>query len=244
MALGATSRPITEALPWRRPPRDAATLIVVDDSAAEVRILLGRRGDRHIFMPGKFVFPGGRVDPADMKLARHLVSPSSLIDRLLVETPARFGETNAAAVALAGIRETFEEAGMMVGRPFPEAVAKYGGSWSAFSAAGLAPDLSALVPIARAITPPGQVRRYDTRFFCTSIEAVAHKVPFENRIDLELDSLGWFTVAEALELDLPGITRQVLGDIAGRLQDGSWRHAGSQMPFYRVRHRRLVRDMI
>jgi 8-oxo-dGTP pyrophosphatase MutT (NUDIX family) len=46
-------------------PKDAATLILVDRVADVPRVLLGKRHERHKFMPGKFVFPGGRVDPAD-----------------------------------------------------------------------------------------------------------------------------------------------------------------------------------
>ncbi len=44
-------------------PRDAATLILIDRSGGDVRVLLGRRSARHAFMPGRFVFPGGRTDP-------------------------------------------------------------------------------------------------------------------------------------------------------------------------------------
>ena len=49
----------------RMRPRDAATLILVDRSSGEPRILMGRRGDAQVFMPGKYVFPGGRVDKTD-----------------------------------------------------------------------------------------------------------------------------------------------------------------------------------
>ena len=48
-------------------PRDAATLIIVDASGKKPKVLMGRRHERHSFMPGKFVFPGGRVDPADVR---------------------------------------------------------------------------------------------------------------------------------------------------------------------------------
>ena len=46
-------------------PRDAATLIIVDSSSGEPKVLLGRRRMDMVFMPGRYVFPGGRVDPAD-----------------------------------------------------------------------------------------------------------------------------------------------------------------------------------
>jgi len=53
--------------PYRR-PRDSATLVLLDGPPAAPRVLLGRRNERHVFMPGKFVFPGGRVDAADGRM--------------------------------------------------------------------------------------------------------------------------------------------------------------------------------
>ena len=52
-------------------PRDAATLILVDRSAHPPKVLLGRRHAGHKFMPGKYVFPGGRVEPLDRRMAAH-----------------------------------------------------------------------------------------------------------------------------------------------------------------------------
>ncbi len=49
-------------------PRDAGTLILLDRSGKTVRVLMGRRHMRHVFMPGKFVFPGGRTDPSDSRI--------------------------------------------------------------------------------------------------------------------------------------------------------------------------------
>jgi len=46
-------------------PKDAATLILLDCTGSEPKVLMGKRHDRHVFMPGAYVFPGGRVDPID-----------------------------------------------------------------------------------------------------------------------------------------------------------------------------------
>src|SRR5262249_56340986 len=51
-------------------PKDAATLILVDRTSERPKVLLGRRHQNHKFMPGKFVFPGGRVEPADRRMAK------------------------------------------------------------------------------------------------------------------------------------------------------------------------------
>src|SRR5712691_5911065 len=92
-------------------PKDAATLILVDRSGRVPKVLLGKRHARHKFMPGKFVFPGGRVDPADkrMPVARAL-DPNAQAH--LMKRLRRPNAAKARALALAAIRETFEETGL------------------------------------------------------------------------------------------------------------------------------------
>src|SRR5262249_1706263 len=97
-------------------PKDAATLILGDRSGSVPKVLLGKRHHGHKFMPGKFVFPGGRVDPADqhMPVARtlHPHTEAHLMKRLQRPSAAK-----ARAFALAAIRETFEETGLLLGVP-------------------------------------------------------------------------------------------------------------------------------
>ncbi|MBV8428774.1 MAG: NUDIX hydrolase, partial [Hyphomicrobiales bacterium] len=50
-------------------PKHAATLILLDHSGKEPTVLMGRRNPAHKFMPGKFVFPGGRLDPVDRRMS-------------------------------------------------------------------------------------------------------------------------------------------------------------------------------
>src|SRR5215510_1842317 len=73
--------------------KDAATLILIDRSGAEPKVLLGKRHDRHVFMPGKFVFPGGGVDASDehMPVARGLDKHAEmrLLQRFPDGSPAR-----------------------------------------------------------------------------------------------------------------------------------------------------------
>ena len=95
-------------------PKDAATLILIDRSGAEPKVLLGKRHDRHVFMPGKVVFPGGGVDPSDerMPVARELDKQAEM--RLLQRYPEG-NPVRARALALAAIRETCEETGLLLG---------------------------------------------------------------------------------------------------------------------------------
>src|SRR5260370_9387198 len=65
-------------------PKDAATLILVDRSAAAPKVLVGRRHDKVVFMPGNFVFPGGRVAKSDNRAPVPASIPTELEVNLLM----------------------------------------------------------------------------------------------------------------------------------------------------------------
>ncbi len=223
-------------------PRDAATLIIVDQSQGEPRVLLGRRRLNMAFMPGRYVFPGGRVDPAD----RHVVVEHDLetddIKKLMVAMKGTASEARARSLALAAVRETFEEAGLIIGAPLPsKTVAPKSEGWQAFFAHGFQPVLARLKFFARAVTPPGRPRRFDSRFFCVSAEAIAHKVP---AINDELSDLEWHSIAQARSLELPNITRVVLEDLGERIAAGALHSGDMPVPFYHRRNGSFRRDLI
>src|SRR5882762_2803065 len=72
--------------PYRRPV-DAATLILIDRTGAIPKVLVGKRHDKVVFMPGKFVFPGGRVDKADYRVPVAAPIPNALEENLLKGSP-------------------------------------------------------------------------------------------------------------------------------------------------------------
>ncbi|HEY5130162.1 MAG TPA: NUDIX hydrolase, partial [Bradyrhizobium sp.] len=72
--------------PYRRPV-DAATLILVDRTVSTPKVLVGKRHDKVVFMPGKFVFPGGRVDKADNRVPVAAPIPTALEANLLKGSP-------------------------------------------------------------------------------------------------------------------------------------------------------------
>lgn len=143
--------------PYRR-PKDAATLILVDRSGSVPKVLVGKRHDKVIFMPGKFVFPGGRVDATDNRVPVAADIPKALEKKLTGGSP-KIAPARARALAVAAIREACEETGLCLGRQVARmngAAAKLTGEWRPFADAGLLPDPSGLFLIARAITPPGR----------------------------------------------------------------------------------------
>jgi len=190
-------------------PRDAATLILVRRDAEKPRILMGRRHGGHNFMPDKWVFPGGRIDPADFRAPYATDLRHEVAAKLHMTAP----EARARALAMAAVRETFEEAGLLLARPAPARSAA--GPWREFLAQGAAADLDALSFVARAITPPSVPKRFDARFFMAEADRL---LSLDRQADCgELDEIAWFDLDEALKLDLPAVTRFVLRETAHRL---------------------------
>ena len=222
-------------------PRDAATLIIVDNSAGEPRVLLGKRRMDMVFMPGRYVFPGGRVDPSDRQIeVAEDLNPRDL-ERLLVAMKGTPSIARARALALAAVRETFEEAGLLIGAPLGGAAGPKAGPWQHFYATGYRPMLGRLTFFARAITPPGRPRRFDSRFFCVEADAIVHRSPIG---DGELSDLEWHSIAQARSLELPNITRVVLEDLSERIAAGALHSGDHPVPFYHRRNGNFRRDLI
>jgi 8-oxo-dGTP pyrophosphatase MutT (NUDIX family) len=222
-------------------PRDAATLIIVDSTSGEPRVLLGRRRADMVFMPGRYVFPGGRVDPADKHIAVEDDLKPGDLKKLMVAMKGAASETRARALALAAVRETFEEAGLLIGTPLGAAAVPKAPTWLDFFATGFRPALSRLTFFARAITPPGRPRRFDSRFFCVPAEAIVHRVKIAEG---ELSDLEWHSIAQARSLELPNITRVVLEDLGERIAAGALHSSDLPVPFYHRRNGSFRRDLI
>jgi 8-oxo-dGTP pyrophosphatase MutT (NUDIX family) len=209
-------------------PRDAATLILTRSGGGGAEVLMGRRARGHVFMASKWVFPGGRVERSDAGAPAASELRPAAGARLAREVSPR----RARALALAAVRETFEETGLLLAEPAPPV--RVAGPWREFRAAGALPDLAALSYVARAITPPGRSRRFDARFFMAGAEALLHPEPTAG--SGELDEIAWLPLADARALDLPAITRFVLAEVAERLA-----HPDRPLPFVRmVRGRHVV----
>jgi len=193
-------------------PRDSATLILIDRAHDVPKVLLGRRHERHRFLPGKFVFPGGRIEPADRLMAAAAGLHDRHLARLMLRTK-RPSLAKAASFALAAVRETYEETGLMIGVPSAGSVPVFPGVWEAFAKAGILPDLSQIHFIARAITPPKRPLRFDSRFFAADMTGVVHRAEGFVGPNAELVELVWLPITEARSLDMPGITAVVLEEL-------------------------------
>jgi 8-oxo-dGTP pyrophosphatase MutT (NUDIX family) len=211
-------------------PKDAATLILIDRAGKVPKVLLGKRHEAHKFMPGKFVFPGGGVDPSDkrMPVARPLDkhAEARLMARFHKGSPVR-----ARALALAAIRETCEETGLILGTR-AEAKTVPDGAWSMFAQNKILPDLGAIHFVGRAITPPGRPRRFDARFFTMDASAIAHRITGITGPDAELVELVWMPLTDAKQIDMPAVTSVMLEELDARIADGLGHDL--PVPFYRM----------
>lgn len=228
----------TKAPPLR--PRDAATLLLLDRQGGEFRVLMGRRHSSHVFMPGKFVFPGGRTDPSDGRITvADGLHPRE--EAKLTARASRTTSTRARAIALSAIRETYEEAGLLIGNKTAFSTSKP--DWQGFAEHGVMPSLTGLRFVARAITPPGRVRRFDTRFLAAFRDDVAVELPQGGPTN-ELEELVWLSLDEAREAEVPAITRTILAEVQQRLAVDPQLSPGGAVPFYRMLHNRFVRDLL
>jgi 8-oxo-dGTP pyrophosphatase MutT (NUDIX family) len=223
-------------------PCDAATLIVLDTRGPQPRVLMGKRNAKLRFMPGMFVFPGGRAESDDIKVPVATGLTAEVATPLLARM-TRPSVSRAHRIALAAIRETFEETGLVIGVPGSAPPLPNDKVWSDFLATNHLPDLGSLRLLARAITPPRRPRRFDTRFFVVGAEAIRHSVGTIVGPEAELTELAWLTLEDTHDMPLPAITRAVLFDLECALREDTL-GKGGQIPFYFMKNRRFLRETL
>jgi 8-oxo-dGTP pyrophosphatase MutT (NUDIX family) len=194
-------------------PKSAATVMIIRRDGPKPRVLMGRRHGGHSFMPDRWVFPGGRIDRADYRAP----FATDLRPDVHATFDAYLKPGRGRALALAAVRETWEEAGLLLARPAPPRPAA--GPWRPFVEQGALPDLEALDVIARAITPPMVGKRFDTWFLLADAERL---VSLERQADCgELDEIAWVDFDEAQGLPLPSVTRVMVKEAVARMADPS-----------------------
>lgn len=225
-------------------PKEAATLLIVRRDAKQPRVLMGKRAAGHKFMPNKFVFPGGRLDHADSRVKAHKGLRAPVERKLLDRMRGKPSAGKAQGLAMAAIRETFEETGLVIGKQVSEPFQTRNPEWQAYYNEHVAPDLSKVEFIARAITPPYRTRRFDTRFFTIDAEEIRGDMHDTDRASGELLELHWLEIDEARDLDLPNITRMILGELEERLALPKPAQARRPVPFVHFRGASPVRDTL
>ncbi len=176
--------------------RPAATVVLARNGAGGPQVLMGQRGAGAVFMPSKFVFPGGGVDPADHAAPRPGWLEAACARRMTLLAPAD-APTPEVTVA-AALREVTEETGLGFVDPRP----------------------GTLRFVFRAITPPGRPRRFDARFLLADAAVLDGDPEDFGAASGELSHLSWLDLPKARALDLPFITEVVLAEVAALLAGG------------------------
>ena len=176
-------------------PRDAASLILLRGEGKTLEVLAGRRPLHVKFMPGVYVFPGGAIDPPD----RIAWSVESRIEAL---------GSKLARSARAALRETWEEAGVLVGCPGsrPSALPASAPVEQAYLDRGLVAAMDLLTYVGRAITPSHSFRRFNTRFFLCD----GRNVFGEPAASEELEDVGWHPIGREAFASFRDVTRFML----------------------------------
>jgi 8-oxo-dGTP pyrophosphatase MutT (NUDIX family) len=219
LAMSDTTRPKVR-------PRDAASIVLIRGSADNPEVLMGRRRKRASFLPNIYVFPGGRVDRLDRAVPSGISLPAGLGKRLTKRTT----QAHAVSLAIAALRETFEETGYLLVDPSKAShleTAPQSPFWQALRQAGGAPDLTRLDYIARALTPTLSHKRFNTRFFM----ADANGAHGELLTGGELEDLHWLPFDEARRLPIVDVTEFVLNQAKRRWSTGRRAPDSSTIPF-------------
>ncbi|MND80833.1 NUDIX domain protein [compost metagenome] len=223
---------------------------------------MGKRHSSLVFMPGKFVFPGGRADAVDGAIAAATELSPNDTQKLMTGMGARASLRRARALGLCAIRETFEETGLRIARasldkpsfdqPFSAKRLSSGNiimpdnkDWCAFLEHGALPALGDLRYFARAVTPPGNVRRFDARFFIVFRDSLPELETAKLVPSGELEDLDWVAIDEVDKLDVARITQAILKE-ARMLLTETRLDLPATLPVaqYSKRHGRFVREVI
>jgi len=203
-------------------PRDAASLILLRGEGKELEVLAGRRPMHVRFMPGVHVFPGGAIDPPD-RLTWKLETGTEVLGPKLARS------------ARAALRETWEEAGVLVGRPAAAASGVPASSpiERAYREHGLEAAMDLLTYVGRAITPSHSQRRFNTRFFLSD----GGNVHGDPKSSEELEDLRWYPIGRHPLESFRDVTRFMLAR-AIELRSGA---ASGQAPlFYWAKNARRI----
>ena len=217
-------------------PKDAASLLLIDKQSSPYKILMGKRHQNNSFMPDVYVFPGGALEQSDIN--RTSSCPPDLHKQRFQFLSSRNKTVFQTALLWCALRETFEETGLNL-------FANFGFQTHTNNARSKQHNWQNLfencVFLARAITPPSNKKRFDTRFFIYQLPDHVNK---QTKTGDELVDLQWVSFQEALSLNLHVMTRVILED----LNDYMKHHQLPQQPkgvfFYHMVDKSFHRDWL
>ena len=223
-------------------PKNASTMILVDGPADDPVVLMGKRNKKLKFMPGALVFPGGSVDRFDGSVPASSELTEITRSRLISTMRGKATERGARGLAMAAIREVAEESGLLIGEKSRFDCDHQ--HWADFRAQGITPSLSGMRLFARAVTPPGLARRFDTWFFIARKSAVGFVPEGGFAPDGELEDLQWIRPEDAITENTREITRVMLVELIQRLRTDKALTDGYPAPYYHTKGSRFHKSEI
>ena len=185
--------------------KDAATIVLIRKDGFKNSLLVGRRGSKAAFMPSKYVFPGGSWEPKDNEIP--LVQ--SLSDKQSGLIALEADPIMSSSLGVTALRELWEETGLRLSPKYP--IEKHLKSWQGFYVEDQGPNLGSLQFFFRAVTPPGRSRRFDARFFFCESNHIYDDLDNFSKASGELSDLQWVDINYLHTLELPKITKIVVG---------------------------------
>ncbi|MGB7335042.1 MAG: NUDIX hydrolase [Salaquimonas sp.] len=223
-------------------PKNASSIILIKGEPGNEKVVMGKRNKALKFMPGALVFPGGSVDRGDGSIqAIDQLHPHTK-DKLLANMRGKSTDRRAHALGVAAIRELAEETGLLVGKPCDRAPQH--ADWQPFAQKGMAPSVEPLRLLARAITPPGSHRRFDTWFFAMRIEDDHFQPEGGFQSSGELEDLQWISPQDAMNHETREITRVILVELMRRLESDPHLSAETPAPSYVTIRNRFKRKLM
>ena len=223
-------------------PKFASTLLLIDRSSDEPKVLMGKRNKSLKFMPGALVFPGGSVDRSDGNIESVGELHTNVEQRIANALRSKATPKRGRSLALAAVREVAEESGLLLGKP--GVFSSQNPQWADFSKHEIVPDIAQLRLFGRAVTPPGMPRRFDTWFFLADKSVIGHVPQGGFDPDGELEDLQWISPMDAINGPTREITRVLLVELMNRLQNDPGLEVSYPAPQYMVKSKSFTRSEI
>ena len=217
-------------------PKDAASLLLIDKQSSPYKVLMGKRHQNNTFMPDVYVFPGGALEQSDKNQA---TSCPPDIQKQRFHFLKHDNETVfQTALLWCALRETFEETELDLFANFGFQTHRNDVSQEQQSWQNLFENC---VFLARAITPPSNKKRFDTRFFIYELPDHVNK---QAQIGDELVDLQWVSFQQALSLNLHVMTRVILEDLNDYMKHHQLPEQPKGVIFYHMVDKSFHRDWL
>ena len=217
-------------------PKDASTVIIIKKIKKNYLVLMGKRPLSSRFMPGVYVFPGGRVEKEDIQANKVFKLKSKLSKKALKAQ----SYNHTIALLLAAIRETSEETGLYLinkkesAKKYPEIIES---TWEYYLKKSYEPNIKKLYFFGRAITPSFLKTRFHARFFIANFDNFIGSI----RTNGELEDISWVNIKDAKKLPIADVTDFLIKRLIDLNKDNLFIDTGAYPIFTRKNNKKWIK---